>query len=561
MKVQAKSALNARQKFVLGFITVLWLLVTYVHWAWWLSQSHTGNVILYTAFSLGTFYVITFLPSMYLFYLWNMAKPVHIPVKRAKEAGVIRKVALITLTVVGSESYDIVRRQLEAMINVRYPHDSWLLVDGKHDPKLEALCLYYGVYYFCRHQEKKWGLAMIKRWNASEPPFKAKTKAGNVNAWLDAVGRRYSHFTQFDIDHNPRPDYLHRVLGYFVDPEVKWVQAPSVYGNMDAWTARGSAEQELVLQGPLQMGFFGWSRTPFIIGSHCTYDTNAVLEIGGFQPTRAEDHLDTVELAALGYRGVFVPEVIAVGDGPEDFVTYLQQQFAWAYSLMSILFWHTPRLLHKYGTKRVIQFMFAQTWYPLWSGASVLLFLLPTIGLLTGESIASVSYWDYVLHSTPIAAVGMLIWKFSGKWQKPTGIGLTWRGVILHIARWPVIFSALIQVLLKVEKPYMITPKGMGHDGSFSIKAHSASLVLIVVNLTAVVVSLILQPKQQNYVFFALQGAAFLYLVYGVVLAKSGWQLRFVWRRKSALLVFALLSVTLLGVSQLAAPTIARVLF
>src|SRR5258706_1986594 len=81
------------------------------------------------------------------------------------------------------------------------------------------------------------------------------------------------------------------------------------------------------------MGFFGFCRTPFIIGSHCTYDMKAIKEIGGFQPTRAEDHLDTVFLAAQGHQGVFLPEVIAVGDGPENFETYIGQQFAWAFSL------------------------------------------------------------------------------------------------------------------------------------------------------------------------------------------------------------------------------------
>ena len=63
------------------------------------------------------------------------------------------------------------------------------------------------------------------------------------------------------------------MLGYFRDPDVAWVQAPLVYGNLSNWIARGSAEQELVLQGPLQQGFYGVNETPFIIGSHTTYRT------------------------------------------------------------------------------------------------------------------------------------------------------------------------------------------------------------------------------------------------------------------------------------------------
>ncbi len=130
-----------------------------------------------------------------------------------------------------------------------------------------------------------------------------------------------------------------------------------MYGNLENWTARGSAEQEFVLQGPLQMGFFGFCRTPFIIGSHCTYDMKAIKEIGGFQPTRAEDHLDTVFLAAQGYQGVFLPEVIAVGDGPENFETYIGQQFAWAFSMIQVLFTYTPRIIKRYTPRQALQFL------------------------------------------------------------------------------------------------------------------------------------------------------------------------------------------------------------
>ena len=217
-----------------------------------------------------------------------------------------------------------------------------MLVDKEHSPEIQALAELLGVFYYSRHDSTRWGKERVADWNQPTAPFKARTKAGNVNSWIDAYGDSYSHFTQLDIDHIPVPAYLHKVLGFFLDPKVKWVQAPSVYGNLDHWTARGSAEQEFVLQGPLQMGFFGFCRTPFIIGSHCTYDMQAIKEIGGFQPTRAEDHLDTVFLAAQGHQGVFLPEIIAVGDGPENFETYIGQQFAWAFSMIS-----SPVYLHR----------------------------------------------------------------------------------------------------------------------------------------------------------------------------------------------------------------------
>src|SRR5437870_11322574 len=72
----------------------------------------------------------------------------------------------------------------------------------------QALANSLGVFYFCRYQEANWGKERVQHWNQSVPPFKAKTKAGNVNSWIDAYGHLYSHFTQLDIDHIPLPMYL-----------------------------------------------------------------------------------------------------------------------------------------------------------------------------------------------------------------------------------------------------------------------------------------------------------------------------------------------------------------
>ncbi|HET8647875.1 MAG TPA: glycosyltransferase family 2 protein, partial [Vicinamibacteria bacterium] len=325
-------------------------------------------------------------------------------------------------------------------------------MDEGDDPAVRAAAARYAVRYFTRRGHA--------RYNDDRPPFVAKTKAGNVNAWLHAHGHAYDVFVQLDIDHRPRPDYLDHVLGYFRDPQVAWVQAPSLYGNRNTWVARGAAEQELVLQGPLQQGFFGHSETPFIIGSHCTYRTRAVLEIEGFQPTRAEDHLDTVVLAARGYRGVYVPQAIALGSGPETFETYLRQQFAWALSMVQVLLRFTPRLVWRYRPAQAIQFLFAQSWYPLWSASMLTLFALPLLALARGQSPAHAALPEFVLRSAPLGLVAFGVWRWSRPWQLPAGLGLSWRGVVLHVARWPIVCWAVLNAALGIRHPYMITPKG-----------------------------------------------------------------------------------------------------
>jgi cellulose synthase (UDP-forming) len=429
-------------------LAVLWAFVTVTFWVWWL-QAGGGAPWLYWPQTLMLFYQATVLPTVYWSFVGKMKRPVEIE----PPPGI--GVALISLCVPAHESLEVIREQLEALTSVSYPHDSWLLDEGGV-PEVRALAEQRGVRYFSRRG--------VASWNQPVPPYQVGTKAGNVNAWLDHVaslGLDYEVFVQFDIDHLPRPDYLDRTLGYFRDPEVAWVQAPSVYGNLDNWTARGLVEQDLVFHGPLQMGFYGATRTPFIIGSHTSYRTSAIREIGGFQPTRAEDHLDTVVLAAHNYRGVFVPDLIAVGAGPSTLATYLRQQFAWAYSMMQIFLHHTPHLVRRYTRRQAFQFLFCQSWYTFWSVSLALLWALPTIALLVDRPISSVKLTDFVLYFAPVLLASSLMWCETRKWFRPSGVRLSWRGLLLGIARWPVILWALINVVLGIKRPYMITPKGV----------------------------------------------------------------------------------------------------
>jgi cellulose synthase (UDP-forming) len=553
-RVSLKKVMTPNQERWYWAIVAFWVAVNGYYWAWWIQPGHVGDPILFAVVALAMFYVFTLLPSAYLFFLGRMRHPVHIDAGRSEDKGVVQRVAVISLTVPGAESLEIVKRQMLAMKRIRYPHDSWILVDKEHSPEIAKLAQKLGVNYFSRHDVDTWGAQQISAWNQPQAPFAAKTKAGNVNSWLDAFGEGYSHFTQLDIDHEPSPGYLDRVLGYFIDPLVAWVQAPSVYGNHELWTARGSSEQELVLQGPLQMGFFGFSRTPFIIGSHCTYDVKAIERIGGFQPTRAEDHLDTVCLAAKGYEGVYLPEILATGDGPENFETYLAQQFAWAYSMIQVLFSYTPRLIREYTPRRGIQFLFVQTWYTFWSLSMLVLFTAPLLTLTLNDPIANMSYWTFLAHILPVSFTASATWLWSRKWQFPQNLRLSWRGVLLHIARWVAVLSAFIQVVFRVKKPYMITIKGMGGIPRFPLAVLIPYIALIGLSLGTCWFYLGVYGggPSQAYLFFALKGAILFWLMLVILLAhdvysvtKSGTPLLRTLQTRSAALV-TILSLTAL---------------
>jgi cellulose synthase (UDP-forming) len=124
----------------------------------------------------------------------------------------------------------------------------------------------------------------------------------------------------------------------------------------------------------------------------------------------------------------------------------------------------TPRLVRRYTPGQALQFLMAQSWYLLWSLSLATLWVLPIVALLSDHPIANVSLWEFLVYDLPVVLTSSLMWWWTRRWFQPAGIGLTWRAVVLEVARWPIVLWAVANVLLGIKRPYMITPKGKRAD-------------------------------------------------------------------------------------------------
>ena len=154
--------------------------------------------------------------------LWVFAAAAEDPIPMAPEPGT--RVAVLTTIVPAKEPLGLVLNTLRAMKRLVHdgPVDVWLLDEG-NDPDVRKAVEEIGVKHFSRKG--------VDRWNTESGAFRAKTKAGNHNAWRDAHESQYEVVAQMDPDHVPQPDFLTRTIGYFRDPDVAFVVAPQVYGN------------------------------------------------------------------------------------------------------------------------------------------------------------------------------------------------------------------------------------------------------------------------------------------------------------------------------------------
>jgi cellulose synthase (UDP-forming) len=133
--------------------------------------------------------------------------------------------------------------------------------------------------------------------------------------------------------------------------------------------------------------------------------------------------------------------------------------------MIQIFFQHTPRLIRRYTRGQALQFLFCQSWYTLWSISLALLWALPAVALVVGKPIASVSIGRFFVYFVPVMLASALMWCEARKWFQPGGVRLSWRGIVLQTTRWPVVLWALINVVLRIKRPYMITPKGKAAGG------------------------------------------------------------------------------------------------
>lgn len=386
-----------------------------------------------------------------------------------------QRVALLTTVVPDREPLEMLRRTLEAMRRVRHygPVDVWVLDEGA-DPRVRSMAAGLGVRYFTRHGRPDR--------NTLSGPFRARSKAGNHNAWRVEHEHDYDLVGQMDPDHVALPTFLERTLGYFKDPDVGFVVAPQVYGNIArSRVAHAAAAQAYLFAGVVQRGGNG-IRAPLLIGTNHVYRVRAWSQIGGYQDSLIEDHLTGLTLSGTtnlltGRRwyGVYAPDILAVGEGPASWRDFFAQQRRWSYGVAEVLTRHSPRLLPRLSARQRLAYILLESFYPScalgWSLGHVITagFLISTATptLLTG---AAALCWTYAM----AAAIGLVVWlrRFNIADHERRDRGL--RGMLATVVCGPVYAAAVARAVVRRSLAYQVTGKGplAAVDGVGSFAVH-----------------------------------------------------------------------------------------
>ncbi len=262
-----------------------------------------------------------------------------------------------------NESREVVEATLAGCAELRYPHQTFLLDDGRR-PEMKDLAA-------------EWGARWIDR------PDNSHAKAGNINHALGCTGGDLIFC--LDADHVPLPDALDAIVGYFDDDKVALVQSPHDFYNQDSVQhyEPGRHEQslffEVVCPGKDRHNGVFWC------GSAALLRRSALVGVGGVSTeTIAEDFHSTIKLHRAGWTTRYHDEVLVQGIAPHDLDGYLLQRDRWARGNLAVLTLPESPLGLRFGLTPRQRFSYFGSLFAYGAGASRLLLIAVVVAVLAG---------------------------------------------------------------------------------------------------------------------------------------------------------------------------------
>jgi cellulose synthase (UDP-forming) len=225
----------------------------------------------------------------------------------------------VFVTVYG-ETLETIGKTVAAAVAMRGEHITWVLDDGGSDA--------------VRDLAEDLGARYLRRLSSNG------AKAGNINHALTIATGDY--FAIFDADFVPNEAFLYETVPFFVDEDVAFVQTPQAYGNMRNLISSGAGFMQSVFYRFIQPGRNRFNAA-FCVGTNVLFRRTAVLDVGGIcTDSKSEDVWTSLRLHEHGWRSIYIPVTLAVGDAPETVEDYTKQQLRWASGGFEILMHRNP---------------------------------------------------------------------------------------------------------------------------------------------------------------------------------------------------------------------------
>ncbi len=203
-------------------------------------------------------------------------------------------------------------------------------------------------------------------------------KAGALDAGLKLARGRFVAI--FDADFIPSRDFLRRTVPYFADEQVALVQAR--WGHVNQDYSLLTKAQSILLDGHFVLEHGARNRAGHFFNFNGTagiWRREVIGQAGGWQHDTLTEDLDlSYRAQLLGWRFVFVPDLVAPAEVPVEMNAFKSQQHRWAKGSIQTCMKLLPQILRSnqpLGVKVEAFFHLTANFnYPLMTVLSILMF-------------------------------------------------------------------------------------------------------------------------------------------------------------------------------------------
>jgi cellulose synthase (UDP-forming) len=339
------------------------------------------------------------------------------------------------------EDLETIRRTVTAAVAMQGRHETYVLDDGRSDA--------------VRDLAAELGARYVRRLSSGG------AKAGNVNHALSIT--RGEYFVVLDADFVPYPEFLHETVPFFAGDDVAFVQTPQTYGNLHSVVSRGAGYMQAVFYRFVQPGRNRFNAA-FCVGTNVIFRRTAVNSVGGiYSDSKSEDVWTSLMLHEKGWRTVYIPTTLAVGDTPETIEAYTKQQQRWATGGFEIMFGHNPLAPRRNLTlDQRLQYTVTATHY-LTGIAPLLLLLVPPLqiyfGLTPMNLSLSTGQWFAFYAGFYVMQVVLAFYTLGS---------FRWEVLLLASVSFPIYVRALVGAFFKREQVWHVTGRKGAYRSPFA---------------------------------------------------------------------------------------------
>jgi len=310
--------------------------------------------------------------------------------------------------------------------------------------------------------------------------IKGGFKAGNINNGLQETPTDDPFNTLvviFDADFCAKPHFLLEITKPFVDATIDFVQSPQRYANEKSWVARAAAAHQIFFFEHICPAK-GYDNALFLCGTNFAIRRSALDSIGGMDTEFIiEDYTTSLNLHLTGRKGVFMPEVLAIGMAPSSLKQYFTQQRRWSQGSFDATKYYLRDIVFGPMTwKQKMHYLLSATYY-LIGLRDLILMCAPLPYLFFGISLIRPNHpWFMLFIYLPMIVSNFVV--YLRMFRAPIS------SLVLDVVSFPVFTAAFFQSMIGNKIPFIVTIKKYEKENPLRVyKAQTVLGLLLIAGL------------------------------------------------------------------------------